>query len=62
MTNINDKKIKEYRKRQIEKWAIIIVYLLVIVLEVLALCNIIDMLWGVGLFIILYLFKKIYLK
>ena len=62
MTNTNDKKIKEYKKKQFEKWAIVALYLLVIVLEILALLNIIDMLWGVALFAIIYLFKKIFLK
>ena len=58
----NDKKIKNYQKKQFEKWAIIVLYLLVIVLEILALLNIIDMLWGVVLFALIYLFKKNYLK
>ena len=62
MSNINDKKIKNYKKKQIEKWVIIALYLLVIGLEILALLNIIDMLWGVALFAIIYLFKKNYLK
>jgi len=59
MKNVNDKKIKEYRKKQLVKWLIIILYIGVIVLEVLALCNKIHMLWGCGLFIIIYLLKKI---
>ena len=58
----NDQKIRNYKKKQFEKWIIISLYLLVIVLEFLALFNIIDMLWGVALFAIIYLFKKIYLK
>jgi fatty-acid desaturase len=60
MSNINDKKIREYRKHQLlSKWLIIILYLGVIVLEVLALYGKIHMLWGCGLFIIIYLLKKI---
>ncbi len=58
----NDKKIKEYKKKQLEKWGIVSLYLLVIVLELLALFGIIDMLWGCALFVIIYLFKKIFLK
>ena len=60
MKNENDKKIKEYRKQKIKKWLIIIVYLLVIVLEILALFNVINMLWGCFLFIFVYLFKKFF--
>ena len=60
MSKTNDDKIKEYRKSQIKKWVIIVVYLLVIVLEVLALFNKINMLWGCFLFIIVYLFKKLF--
>ena len=58
MKNKNDKIIQEYKKKQIKKWLIIIVYILVIVLEILALFNIISMLWGCALFAIIYLFKK----
>ncbi len=57
--NDNDKKIKEYKKQQAKKWILILLCLGVIVLEILALCGVIDMLWGCGLFIIIALFKKI---
>ena len=60
MKNENDKKISEYRKQKFKKWSVIVLYLLVIVLEVLALFNVIDMLWGCGIFIIAYLFKKFF--
>ena len=62
MNKTNDQKIKDYKKKQAEKWIIVGLYIGVIALEVLALLNIIDMLWGLVLFIIIYLFKKIYLK
>ena len=62
MNNENDIKIKKYQKKQILKWIIIALYLIVIVLEVLALCGIIDMLWGCALFIIVYIIKKSFLK
>ena len=55
----NDKKIAEYRKKQIIKWVIIILSIAVIVLEVLALFKVISLLWGLALFIIIYLLKKI---
>ena len=58
----NDEKIKNYRKKKIEKWLLIVMLLGVITLETLALLNIISMLWGCVLFIIIYLFKKIILK
>ncbi len=56
--NDNDKKIVEYKKRKAIKWIVIILSLAVIVLEVLALCNVISMLWGCGVFIIIYFLKK----
>jgi len=58
----NDQKIKEYKKSQLEKWIIVVLLIMVIVLETLALFGIINMLWGCGLFIIIYIIKKIFLK
>ncbi len=58
----NDEKIKQYKKQKRDKWLLIGMSLAVIVLEILALLNIISMLWGLGLFIIIYLFKKNLLK
>jgi hypothetical protein len=55
----NDQKIIDYKKAKIKKWAIIIMYMAVIVLEILALFSIVDMLWGCILFVLIYLFKKI---
>ena len=62
MSNENNVKIKNYQKKQIEKWVIISIYLTIIVLEILALCGIIDMLWGCALFVLVYIIKKIFLK
>ena len=62
MSNINDKKIRDYNKKKIEKWILIIALLLVIVLELLAIFNVISMLWGLVIFIIVYLFEKFILK
>lgn len=59
MKKDNDRKIKDYKKQQFKKWLIITLLLGVIVLEVLALFNVVNMLWGCGLFIIIYLLKKI---
>ena len=60
MEKTNDEKIKDYKKKKIIKWIIIILSLGVIVLEVLALLNIISMLWGCFLFIIVYILKKMF--
>ena len=62
MDNINDKKIKDYKKKKIEKWFLIVVLFLVIILEILALFNVISMIWGCIIFVIAYLFEKIILK
>ena len=53
----NDKKIKEYKKKQFDKWLILALNLCVIVLEILALMNIISMWWGIGVFSLMYLFR-----
>ena len=58
----NDEVIKKYQQKQIKKWLIVLLYVIVIVLEILALCSKISMLWGCGLFIIVYIFEKIFLK
>lgn len=61
MNNENDKKIKEYKQKQFKKWILLSLYICVIVLEVLALMNIVSMWWGIGVFILIYLiriFKK----
>lgn len=60
--DVNQKKILEYKKRKIEKWLYIILSLAVIVLEILSLFNLINMFWGIGVFVILYLFKKFIIK
>ena len=62
MTNINDKKIREYKKKKIEKIILLIALFSVIILEILALFNVISMIWGCIIFIIVYLFEKIILK
>ena len=61
MNNENDKKIKDYKQKQFKKWILLTLYICVIVLEVLALMNIVSMWWGIGVFILIYLiriFKK----
>lgn len=58
MKNDNDKKIKDYKRQQVKKWLVVILSVGVIILETLALFNVIHMLWGCGLFIIIYLLKK----
>ncbi len=62
MKNDNDKKILEYKKKKFEKYFLIILSISVIILEILALFNVINMMWGLGLFVIVYILKKIFLK
>ena len=62
MNNNNDKKIFEYKKKRLFNILLVISSLIVIVLEILALFNVIDMLWGLGLFVLMYILKKIFLK
>ena len=62
MKNDNDKKIAEYRKNNIIKWGVVFLYICVILLEILALFNIINMLWGFALFVVVIILKKIFLK
>ena len=56
--NINDDKYKAYLKNKRFKYVFIGVSILIIVLEILALLNKISMLWGLVLFVILYIIKK----
>lgn len=62
MSNVNDQKIKNYQKKKYTKWLLIIASIMVIILEILALLNVISMIWGLVVFIIIYLFEKIVLK
>ena len=62
MGNINDKKIRDYKKKKIQKWVLISLLIVVIILEILALFNIVNMIWGLVIFVIVYLFEKIILK
>ena len=60
--DINQQKYLDYKKKKLEKWLYIIMSLTVIVLEMLALFDVINMFWGMGVFVILYLFKKFVIK
>ena len=60
--NENDKKFKEYKKKQIIKYSIIILNFIVIVLESLALFQKISYLWGLIPFVISCIIKYIYEK
>ena len=62
MKNDNDKKIFEYKKKKVAKYFILILCFSVIILEILALFNVVNMLWGLGLFILMYILQKIFLK
>lgn len=56
--NINDKKYNDFKKKKIFRYIYIVLSLLVIVLELLALFNVINMIWGLILFILLFFLKK----
>ena len=56
--NVNDNKYQEYKKKKLLKYLIIILSLFVIVLEVLALFNVINMIWGLIVFVVLYFIKN----
>ena len=60
--DINEKKYDEYRKKQMLRYLYIFIALSVIVVEILVLCNMIHVIWGIVAFIILYLLKKILIK
>ena len=60
--NNNDKKLKEYRKKQILKYLMIVCSLSVIVLESFALFNMISYLWGVIPFVLNLIIKYFYEK
>ncbi len=60
--NNNDEKVKKYNKRRIAKWLIVILSVIVIILEILALFNKINMLWGCGVFVIVTLLKVYFKK
>ena len=60
MTNKNDQKIKEYKKRKILKYLIIFLSLLTITLESLALFKMISYVWGLIPFVICYIVKYFY--
>lgn len=60
--NESDKKLKEYRKKQILKYLMIVCSLSVIVLESFALFNVISYLWGVIPFVLNLIIKYFYEK
>ena len=60
--NINDIKYKEYKKKRLFKVVIVLISVIIIILEIMALFQVISMVWGLILFIVLYLLKKIVLK
>ncbi len=60
--NESDKKLKEYRKKQILKYLMIVCSLFVIVLESFALFNVISYLWGVIPFALNLIIKYFYEK
>ncbi len=60
--DINDQKYNDYRKKKILKYLYLFLAVLVVVVEILALFNIINIVWGIVAFIVLYILKKILIK
>lgn len=60
--NTNDKKIKEYKKKQILKYLMIFFSFLVVVLESFALFNKISYIWGIIPFLLNCIVKYLYQK
>lgn len=60
--NNNDKKVKDYKKKQILKYLMIVCSFLVIVLEAFALFNKISYLWGIIPFLLNCVIKYLYEK
>lgn len=60
MSNINDLKLKEYKRRKILRYLIILFCGLTIFLEGLALFKVISYVWGLIPFIITYVIKYFY--
>lgn len=58
--NINDEKYRTYKKNRRFKIIYLLLSVMVIVLEVLALFNVISMVWGLLVFIFVYLLKKMF--
>ena len=60
--DINKEKYNDYRKKNFLRYLYLFLALLVVVVEVLALFNIINIVWGIVAFIVLYILKKILIK
>ena len=60
--NLNDQKYHNYQKNKVFKYIYVVLSIAVIILEILALFRVISMLWGLVIFIIIYLLKKFLLK
>lgn len=58
----NEVRFKEYRKKKIIKFLIIVLSLVIVVLEGLALFKVIHYIWGLLIFAVVYLLKKFFLK
>ena len=59
---VNEKKYSEFRKRKIFRYLYIILEISVVIIEILALFGIINLIWGIVFFVILYLMKKKLIK
>lgn len=58
----NEKKYKKYLNKKIMKYLLIFLGISIIVLEILALFNVISFIWGLIAFIIFYILKYFYTK
>lgn len=55
----NELRLKEYQKKKFVKFLILFLSLVVVVLEVLAFFKVIHYIWGLLVFALVYLLKKI---
>ena len=58
----NEDRYSLYRKKKILKYLLLFLSLCVVVLEVLALFKIIHYTWGLVVFLVVYLIKKVFVK
>lgn len=58
----NEDRYSLYRKKKILKYLLLFLSLCVVVLEVLALFKIVHYIWGLVVFLVVYLIKKVFVK
>ena len=60
--DINEKKYNDYQKKKFLRYIYLVLSIVVVALEILVLFNVINIVWGIIFFIILYILKKILIK